>query len=172
VLTSQGPVNQYGEVCAGDCDCCSGICEADANGVSRCKKGGDPTCGEPDQMQLPIGELCETDCQCASNICAEPRPPDAGGQFPKRCLDPATPGAGGQCKMEGQGCTDPADCCNALCLPALDFCGFACGGGGGGGGSSCVQEGNQCTNSGDCCGGLDCVPNGQGGLVCALLPPN
>jgi hypothetical protein len=129
---------------------------------------------------LENGEICETDCQCVSGLCAEPRPPDAGGQFPKRCLDTA---AGGECKVSGDTCFDPGQCCDGLCLPAADACGFTCGGGGSGGapgvGGSpgeggtgnvgdpgCVDFGGNCTTDSDCCVDYACAPNGASGLVC------
>jgi hypothetical protein len=77
-------------VCGGNCDCCSELCEADANDVTRCKKLGDPTCGSPNQVLLPDGELCETDCQCVSGLCAEPRPPDSGKSAVSRRFIKAT----------------------------------------------------------------------------------
>jgi hypothetical protein len=188
-LTSQGPPNLYGEICGAGCDCCSNTCEADASGVKRCKKLGDPTCGSSGQVKLENGEICETDCQCKSNLCAEPRPPDSGGQFPKRCLD--EPVSSTECKGEGEGCVDPGQCCDGLCLPdqSSGACGFNCGGGGtagtgGGGGTSgaggssgsggtpsCVPLSGACTTSSDCCSGLDCFPDGNGGLYCAVPPP-
>jgi hypothetical protein len=175
VLTSQGPVNLFGEICGDECDCCSELCEADENGAPRCKKHGDPTCGLPDQVKLHNGEICETDCQCISNLCAEPRPPDAGGQFPKRCLDalPSSGSGGGMCQNEGEPCVDPGECCNGLCLPSESMCGFECGGSGGaGGGDPCVPAGDTCTTTADCCDGHECIPDGMGGLTCALPPVN
>jgi hypothetical protein len=189
VLTSQGQINQFGEICSESCDCCSGLCEADDAGRLRCAKAGDPTCGSPAQALLADGEICETDCQCESNLCAEPRPPDAGGQYPKRCLD-ADP-EGGSCVGDGEACVDPGECCEGPCLPD-DDCGFSCSGssgaggagaGSGGGGpsgsgagaggsSGCQSSGESCTTSTDCCASLACVPDGMGGYVCQPPPPN
>jgi hypothetical protein len=183
VLTTQGPANLYGEICGGNCDCCSNLCEADESGVPRCKKLGDPTCGEDGQALLENGEICETDCQCESGLCAEPRPPDSGGQFPKRCLD--TPAGDGSCRPTGDGCVDPGQCCDGVCLPLADACGFGCGSGGGGGyggsagtggdggygGGPCVVMGQTCTTASDCCAGLTCAPDGMGGLRCVTIPP-
>jgi hypothetical protein len=132
---------------------------------------------------LKNGEICETDCQCISERCAEPRPPDSGGQFPKRCIE--GPGDGAACKGDGDTCADPGECCNRLCLPNPQSCGFSCGGrsgtggtsgtGGGGtggtGGGPCVVAGQACTAAGDCCTGLICLPDGRGGLFCGRPVP-
>jgi hypothetical protein len=183
VLTSQGPSNIYGEVCGANCDCCSNVCEADENGVKRCKKLGDPTCGPSGQVMLDNGEICETDCQCKSGLCSEPRPPDSGGQFPKRCLD-VVAGAD-SCKSSGDTCVDPGQCCEGPCLPVSNACGFSCGAGGapgtggaggmagtggtGGTGGLCVDLGGACTTATDCCTGYTCIPDGNAGLVCGAI---
>jgi hypothetical protein len=194
IETSKGELNQFGEICSDNCDCCSQICEADELGVKRCKKKGDPRCDGVDQVCLPFGELCETECECCSGICLPATPPDAAGQFPKRCLHPlpgADPGAGGgsgTCHPDGAECAAPSECCSGLCLPSAGECGFRCGGGGSGGtggagvggagggsgtggsaGEPCVAYGNACTTSSDCCGIGECLPDGKGGLFCGEI---
>jgi hypothetical protein len=187
IETSKGELNQYGEICADNCDCCSKICEADAFGVKRCKKRGDPRCDGNNQVCLPAGELCETECECCSGICLPATPPDAAGQFPKRCLNaPLGPdagggGSGGGCRPNGAECAAPSECCTGLCLPAPGECAFRCSGGGGTGGTGgasgtggtggapCVPISGACTSDADCCNEARCLPDGKGGLFCGRI---
>ena len=131
VLTFQGASNTFGEICQSGCDCCSNVCGPDERGVNRCQNLGDTACGAAGQVQLENGEICETQCQCLSGICDEPPPPDSGGQLPKRCLE--APITAGSCRGPGEACVDPSECCDGLCLPDTDACGFTCGGGEAGG---------------------------------------
>jgi hypothetical protein len=104
VETPLNVINQFGEVCSSDDQCCSGLCGMDADGRDRCQKRGNPDCDEPNPVCLPQGELCETDCECCGGLrCDRPRPDDALGPFPKRCI-----GTGGMCVADGGLCGDPA----------------------------------------------------------------
>ena len=154
------------------CDCCSGSCTADPDGVFRCEKVGNPECDEQDFVCQPDGELCDTDCQCCSGTCDEPKPPDQFGQFPKRCIGDSDGGGGtagepGECAAVNEPCSDPADCCSDICVPdnTDDACGFRCA-------DECIPEGGSCSTSADCCDQAECQPDGMGGLFCGeYVPP-
>lgn len=192
VLTTKGPLNQFGEICRGNHDCCSSSCQTDTEGVARCKKRGDPTSSATNPVCLPEGELCETDQECCAAAdggaprCDRPPAPPGETAYPKRCLTGGT-----ACRPNGAQCADPTQCCGGTCQLHPDLI-FRCGvpppppdGGprlpdGGAppdaglqldGGSNCTGYGLGCTTSRDCCQGqgLQCVPDGSGGLVCGFI---
>jgi hypothetical protein len=148
VETPLNVLNQFGEVCNEDDQCCSGPCGTDADGRDRRRKRGNPDCDEPNPVCLPQGELCETDCECCGGLrCDKPQPDDASGPFPKRCIATGT-----TCLPDDSACGDPGECCNGVCTQQPDG-EYRCGG-------TCVANGDNCTTNGDCCQGLTCIPVG------------
>jgi hypothetical protein len=104
-------LNEFGEFCTDNAQCCSGLCNPDPAGERRCQKQGNPDCGDPSRVCLPRGELCDSDCECCDGtVCREARPPDAFGPFPKRCVSP-----GPDCLQDGALCGDPGECCGGPC---------------------------------------------------------
>jgi hypothetical protein len=155
VETPLNVLNEFGEICTDDDQCCSGLCGVDQDGRNRCEKLGDPQCDLPSPVCLPQGELCETDCECCGGMrCDRPRPDDALGPFPKRCIGT------GSCLPDGELCGDPGECCNGLCTPDPNG-DYRCG-------AACVPSAGTCTTNADCCDGLTCLPVGAA-LICGVV---
>jgi len=175
------PPRGFGEPCAVDADCLSGLCFTDGD-PTRC--GADcsyrycaESCGPAGECpegahcrdgvcvrgpRSELGETCVADADCVAGICE----PAADGLY--RCVDWCTP--------EGA-CNPGYTCLGGTCWPdALhpgDPCGAwedACEGG------RCVEYGGRlicvsdCADSGDCESGLACVAGADGAGIC--VPPS
>jgi hypothetical protein len=169
VRKPKGELNEFGEVCSSAAQCCSGLCEPDADGIARCKKQGNPDCNIAEPVCLPRGEICETDCECCGeDICRETRPADTMGQFPKRCVNSGHDTA---CLPTGELCGDPTECCDDLCVQWPDES-FRCGAPPGNNtppdGGVCVPNGGDCSTDTECCSSLRCVPRGAN-RICEIV---
>jgi hypothetical protein len=165
LLTTEGALNEFGEICASSAECCSALCEPDSSGALRCKKRGDPRSGASNPVCLPEGELCNTGSTCCSGAkCIAPvAPPDAGYVLPTRCLIPS----GTLCRSDGASCVEPSQCCIAICVLHPDQT-YRCGPPGVDAGT-CIPAGGGCTRDADCCSGTLCAPEGDGRLSCRVI---
>jgi hypothetical protein len=168
ILTPNGALNEFGEVCSSAADCCSALCAPDSTGVLRCQKQGDPRSSASSPVCLPEGELCDLLIQncCGGGRCITPAsPPGANYVIPRRCINTS-----GSCLSDGQSCVEPSQCCgpSPMCVlhpdqtyrcgppPPLD--------------GTCIPPGGACTRDADCCVGALCAPEGEGRLSCRLVP--
>jgi hypothetical protein len=186
---SSGSVNCSavdGTVCpGGGCGaCCSRLCAPyGPSGVNIC---------QPAQGCRVEGDLCRSNSDCCggmgsgvlgdgSVVCSNSMNGGAIGV----CMTPGPTAEGGTCVPEGDVChynqsnytcsisSARADCCGPqtpkwlACV--LDPFGVPrCNAytGVNDGGVGCIAAGHSCAMASECCGGLPCVPNGSGQLVC------
>jgi hypothetical protein len=152
-----------GELCFSSNDCCGGDANAGLPGsgnVSCTRQNAtDPVgrCSNPIACS-PEGTICHyqnfTTCgnnNARNDCCAAP------GNTAVCKLDPlGIPrcyGLGPTCRMGGQTCSNPNDCCNGVpCVPnaAGQLVCSAVG--------PCVSQGGPCTQTADCCSGATCNP--------------
>ena len=167
ISTTEGTLNEFGEICASAADCCSALCAPDASGVLRCRKQGDPRYNAPSRVCLPEGELCNTDTDCCSGEkCIQPPSfPGASYSPPRRCLNTT----GTLCRADGQSCAEPSQCCGTICVLHPDQT-YRCGPPPGSDAGACIPSGGGCTRDPDCCAGTVCAPDGVGGLSCRVIP--
>jgi len=175
-----------GTVCpGGSCgSCCSRLCAPyGPTGVNIC---------QPAQGCRVEGDLCRTNADCCgamgsgvlgdgSVVCSS----SGNGTDVGVCMTPGPTAEGGTCVPEGDVChynqsnytcsisSARADCCGPqtpkwlACV--LDPFGVPrCNAftGQGDAGIGCIAPGQACAMASECCGGVPCVPNANGQLVC------
>jgi hypothetical protein len=136
-----------GDICTKDTDCCGGP-------LSGVPGGGLVLCSN-NNVAGTVG-ICE-------------RPTTGTGDAGSNTCDPE----GDICHFQAYACNISSsrnNCCpdpsnkticqlDPLGVPRCHYLGLD-------GGGACVAAGQACAFSSDCCGGLPCVPNGSGGLIC------
>jgi hypothetical protein len=181
-----------GTVCKGCQGCCSSYCQPFGTGGSHicqpasgchvlgdlCLKNTD-CCGGDAMSGLPGAGLVI--CTAVPGFpqigtCSMANPNNCSGE--PTCKNTCQP-EGDICHNKDVMCSSnsfPANCCSApgassgVCLPdklGVPRCfGLAPGDGGAMG---CQGTGQACASSADCCGGLPCLPNASGHLVCGSV---
>jgi hypothetical protein len=176
-----------GSICpGGNCgSCCSRLCAPfGPSGVNIC---------QPATGCRVEGDLCRKNTDCCgaagsgvlgdgSVVCSN----SVNGGLVGVCMTPGPTSAGGTCVPEGDVChytasnytcgvsSARADCCGPqnpkFLACVLDPFGVprcnAYTGPQNDGGVGCIAAGSACAMASDCCGGVPCVPNASGQLVC------